>query len=90
MAFLRIAHLAFFLPADSEFSMENHRAGSAGDQAVANKIQRKFKQYGLTTWADEHFVKVRKPRRLATTSSLSKMQVRSVHVHSCRTAPVRV
>lgn len=38
--------------------MENHRAGSAGDQAVASKIQRKFQQYGLTTWADEHFVKV--------------------------------
>lgn len=38
--------------------MESHRAGSAGDQGLANKIQKKFNEYGLTTWSDEHFVKV--------------------------------
>lgn len=38
--------------------MESHRAGSPGDQALANKILKKFKEYGLTTWSDEHFVKV--------------------------------
>lgn len=38
--------------------MENHRAGSVGDKALANKIQSKFNEYGLTTWSDEHFVKV--------------------------------
>lgn len=38
--------------------MESHRAGSVGDKALANKIQRRFNEYGLTTWTDEHFVKV--------------------------------
>lgn len=53
-----VAHSSFILSADREFSMDNHRAGSVGDQALANKIQGKFQEYGLTTWADEHFVKV--------------------------------
>lgn len=53
-----MTHSAFILPADSEFSIESHRAGSLGDQALANKIQKKFNEYGLTTWSDEHFVKV--------------------------------
>lgn len=38
--------------------MESHRAGSPGDHALANKIQKKFNDYGLTIWSDEHFVKV--------------------------------
>uniref|UniRef100_A0A672YQM7 Transferrin receptor protein 1 n=1 Tax=Sphaeramia orbicularis TaxID=375764 RepID=A0A672YQM7_9TELE len=42
----------------SEFSSSNHQAGSPGDEDLANKVHRKFKEYGMKTWTDEHFVKV--------------------------------
>lgn len=45
----------------SEFTSDNHRAGSPGDEALGNKVLRKFKEYGMNTWTDEHFVKVQDP-----------------------------
>ncbi|XP_073347503.1 transferrin receptor protein 1-like [Pagrus major] len=45
----------------SDFAMAEHRAGSPGDKALANKVINKFKTYGMDTWSDEHFVKVQDP-----------------------------
>uniref|UniRef100_A0A671UJZ2 Transferrin receptor protein 1 n=1 Tax=Sparus aurata TaxID=8175 RepID=A0A671UJZ2_SPAAU len=45
----------------SEFTSADHRAGSPGDKALANKVITKFKTYGMDTWNDEHFVKVQDP-----------------------------
>ncbi|KAM8727995.1 transferrin receptor protein 1-like [Acanthopagrus schlegelii] len=45
----------------SEFTSADHRAGSVGDKALANKVITKFKAYGMDTWSDEHFVKVQDP-----------------------------
>uniref|UniRef100_A0A8C2X7Z9 Transferrin receptor protein 1 n=1 Tax=Cyclopterus lumpus TaxID=8103 RepID=A0A8C2X7Z9_CYCLU len=45
----------------SEFSNTNHRAGSPGDESLANKVINKFKEYGMNSWTDEHFVKVQDP-----------------------------
>ncbi|KAK7945045.1 hypothetical protein WMY93_000773 [Mugilogobius chulae] len=36
----------------------SHQAGSPGDDDLGNKIVKKFKDYGISTWTDEHFVKV--------------------------------
>lgn len=36
----------------------SHRAGSPGDDNIGEKVLKKFKEYGLSTWTDEHFVKV--------------------------------
>ncbi|KAM6920595.1 transferrin receptor protein 1-like [Lycodopsis pacificus] len=52
---------AKFEPVFSEFSSVNHRAGSPGDESLANKVLNKFKEYGMKTWTDEHFVKVKDP-----------------------------
>uniref|UniRef100_A0AAQ4R427 Transferrin receptor protein 1 n=1 Tax=Gasterosteus aculeatus aculeatus TaxID=481459 RepID=A0AAQ4R427_GASAC len=41
-----------------EFSVVNHKAGSKGDESLANKVLGKFKGYGMNTWTDEHFIKV--------------------------------
>lgn len=41
-----------------EFSSVSHQAGSSGDEALANKIMGKFRTFGMTTWTDEHYVKV--------------------------------
>lgn len=49
----------FFFP--SEFASDSHQAGSAGDQALADRVFRKFKEYSMKCWADEHFVKVQDP-----------------------------
>lgn len=40
------------------FASVSHRAGSAGDDNLGNKVLEKFKELGLSTWTDEHFVKV--------------------------------
>ncbi|KAJ0011829.1 hypothetical protein NQD34_012804 [Periophthalmus magnuspinnatus] len=40
------------------FASDSHRAGSPGDDELGNKVIRKFKEYGMDTWTDEHFVKV--------------------------------
>uniref|UniRef100_A0A4W6C2U3 Transferrin receptor protein 1 n=1 Tax=Lates calcarifer TaxID=8187 RepID=A0A4W6C2U3_LATCA len=45
----------------SEFASNSHRAGSPGDEALGNKVLKKFKEYGMNTWTDEHFVKVQDP-----------------------------
>lgn len=55
---------ASFESAFSEFTSGSHRAGSVGDQALVNKIQKSFITYGLTTWNDKHFVKVQDPPAL--------------------------
>ncbi|KAM4551336.1 transferrin receptor protein 1-like isoform 1-T3 [Odontesthes bonariensis] len=45
----------------SDFSKVDHRAGSPGDEALGNMVLQRFKEYGLKTWNDEHFVKVQDP-----------------------------
>ncbi|XP_047445595.1 transferrin receptor protein 1-like isoform X2 [Mugil cephalus] len=45
----------------SEFLSNDHQAGSDGDEILANRVLRKFKQYGMKTWTDEHFIKVQDP-----------------------------
>ncbi|XP_041658430.1 transferrin receptor 1a [Cheilinus undulatus] len=50
-----------FGPVLSQFSRDEHRAGSPGDEALGNKVLDKFKEYGMKTWTDEHFVKVQDP-----------------------------
>ncbi|XP_045908240.1 transferrin receptor protein 1-like [Micropterus dolomieu] len=50
-----------FEPIFSEFSSESHRAGSPGDEVLGNKVLKKFKEYGMNTWTDEHFIKVQDP-----------------------------
>ncbi|TDH06268.1 hypothetical protein EPR50_G00129280 [Perca flavescens] len=52
---------AKFEPVFREFSSSNHRAGSPDDDALANKVMKKFKEYGMKSWTDEHFVKVQDP-----------------------------
>ncbi|KAA8587409.1 transferrin receptor protein 1 isoform X2 [Etheostoma spectabile] len=52
---------ANFEPVFREFSSANHRAGSPEDDALGNKVVKKFKEYGMKTWTDEHFVKVQDP-----------------------------
>ncbi|KTG36293.1 hypothetical protein cypCar_00033051 [Cyprinus carpio] len=44
-----------------EFSSASHQAGSTGDEALANKIMGKFKTFGMSTWTDEHYVKIHEP-----------------------------
>ncbi|XP_051554932.1 transferrin receptor protein 1-like [Myxocyprinus asiaticus] len=44
-----------------EFSSSSHQAGTAGDEALANKIMGKFKALGMSPWTDEHYVKVHDP-----------------------------
>ncbi|XP_068427212.1 transferrin receptor 1a [Clinocottus analis] len=52
---------AKFEPVFNEFSSTSHRAGSPGDESLANKVINKFREYGMTSWTDEHFVKVQDP-----------------------------
>ncbi|XP_053507835.1 transferrin receptor 1a [Ictalurus furcatus] len=42
----------------SEFSSEDHQAGSPGDETLASKVFTKFKDNGMEPWIDTHFVKV--------------------------------
>ncbi|XP_022049166.2 transferrin receptor protein 1 isoform X1 [Acanthochromis polyacanthus] len=42
----------------SDFSSTDHQAGSPGDESLANKVLYRFKEYGMKSWTDEHFVKV--------------------------------
>lgn len=41
-----------------EFTSNSHQAGSPGDDALANKVLKRFKEYGIQTWTDEHFIKI--------------------------------
>lgn len=50
--------LQLFLLLPSAFASANHQAGSPGDDNLGNKVLKKFKEYGMGTWTDEHFVKV--------------------------------
>ncbi|KAL6104165.1 tfrc [Pungitius sinensis] len=50
-----------FEPVFREFDVKDHRAGSKGDESLANKVLGKFKGYGMNTWTDEHFIKVQDP-----------------------------
>ncbi|XP_074506637.1 transferrin receptor protein 1-like [Sebastes fasciatus] len=63
---------AKFEPVFSEFSSANHRAGSPGDEALANKVIQKFKEYGMKSWTDEHFVKVDDPPASGSNSFVFK------------------
>ncbi|XP_069574341.1 transferrin receptor 1a [Brachyistius frenatus] len=45
----------------SEFSKDHHRAGSSGDELLANMVLKRFKENGMSTWTDEHFVMVHDP-----------------------------
>lgn len=53
----------FISPFPSEFTLGigSHRAGTEGDEALANKVFKKFNGYGMNSWTDEHFVKVQDP-----------------------------
>ncbi|KAM9350106.1 transferrin receptor 1a [Symphorus nematophorus] len=56
----------------SDFSRADHRAGSSGDDSLGNKVLEKFKQYGMNTWTDEHFVKVQDPPASGSTKVVYK------------------
>uniref|UniRef100_A0A4W6C065 Transferrin receptor protein 1 n=1 Tax=Lates calcarifer TaxID=8187 RepID=A0A4W6C065_LATCA len=45
----------------SEFASNSHRAGSPGDEALGNKVLKKFEEYDMNTWTEEYFVKVQDP-----------------------------
>nr|AHE13882.1 transferrin receptor 1 [Monopterus albus] len=45
----------------SDFTKDSHQAGSPGDEELGNKVLKKFKDYGMNTWTDEHFVKIQDP-----------------------------
>uniref|UniRef100_A0A674MRC0 Transferrin receptor protein 1 n=1 Tax=Takifugu rubripes TaxID=31033 RepID=A0A674MRC0_TAKRU len=52
---------ANFEPVLADLSTGSHQAGSPGDEALANKLLRKFSDYGMKSWTDDHFVKVQDP-----------------------------
>lgn len=60
-AVLKAGFFFFISTYPSEFSSESHRAGSPGDEVLGNKVLKKFKEYGMNTWTDEHFIKVQDP-----------------------------
>ncbi|XP_040910444.1 transferrin receptor protein 1-like isoform X2 [Toxotes jaculatrix] len=45
----------------NEFTKDSHRAGSSVDDYLGDKIIRQFNGYGMSTWTDEHYVKVQDP-----------------------------
>ncbi|KAJ3594715.1 hypothetical protein NHX12_004022 [Muraenolepis orangiensis] len=42
----------------SDFASDNHQSGTSGDDKLANMVVKKFKDYHMDSWTDEHFVKV--------------------------------
>ncbi|CAF97624.1 unnamed protein product, partial [Tetraodon nigroviridis] len=56
----------------ADLSSSSHQAGSPGDETLANKVLSKFKDYGMKTWSDEHFVKVQDPPRSGFNSIVFK------------------
>ncbi|XP_076868264.1 transferrin receptor 1b [Brachyhypopomus gauderio] len=46
-----------------EFSMNNHQAGSKGDEELANKVLDIFKSLRMDPWNDEHYVQLQVPLR---------------------------
>ncbi|XP_061696212.1 transferrin receptor 1a isoform X2 [Syngnathoides biaculeatus] len=57
-AFARKLSASNFQKVFRDFSSGSHRAGSSSDDALADKLIKKFQEYGLKTWTDEHFIKV--------------------------------
>ncbi|XP_077413901.1 transferrin receptor protein 1-like [Vanacampus margaritifer] len=57
-AFAQKLSASNFQTAFREVSSASHRAGSSGDDALADKVIKKFQGYGMKTWTDEHFIKV--------------------------------
>ncbi|CAK6952118.1 transferrin receptor protein 1-like [Scomber scombrus] len=47
-----------FDTAFSDLSSSNHQAGSLGDEVLGKIVHKKFKENGMNTWTDEHFIKV--------------------------------
>ncbi|KAL2097920.1 hypothetical protein ACEWY4_007127 [Coilia grayii] len=45
----------------SEFSRNDHQAGSPGDEALANKVLKRFQENNMHTWTDEHNVQLQLP-----------------------------
>lgn len=60
----------------SEFSIEEHRAGSSGDEVLANKVLKRFQQNNMPTWNDEHYVKLQAP----STSSPNSVTFRGTNM----------
>ncbi|KAG9343530.1 hypothetical protein JZ751_013696 [Albula glossodonta] len=44
-----------------EFARDSHEAGSDEDRALGLLVMKRFKNYGLSPWNDEHFVKLQGP-----------------------------
>ncbi|XP_063074931.1 transferrin receptor 1a [Engraulis encrasicolus] len=45
----------------SEFARNDHQAGSPGDEVLANKVLKRFKDNNMDTWVDEHSVQLQLP-----------------------------
>ncbi|MED6252578.1 hypothetical protein ATANTOWER_013862 [Ataeniobius toweri] len=58
----------------SDFSQASHRAGSPEDEKLGNRVLQRFKEYGMNTWTDEHFIKVQDP----PTSGYNKIVFRNM------------
>lgn len=69
--FLSMVHCLFF-SFFSDFASPSHRAGSPGDEDLGNKVLKKFKEYGMNTWTNEHFVKVQDPPASGTNKIVFK------------------
>ncbi|XP_013869286.1 transferrin receptor protein 1 [Austrofundulus limnaeus] len=44
-----------------EFSKSSHQAGSPQDEQLGDKVFQRFKEYGMKSWTDEHFIRVQDP-----------------------------
>lgn len=55
------AHFSFFSSSPRDLATGSHQAGSLGDEVLANKLFSKFKDYGMKSWTDDHYVKVQDP-----------------------------
>ncbi|XP_049602531.1 transferrin receptor protein 1 [Syngnathus scovelli] len=71
-AFAQKLSTSNFQVAFSEVSSDNHRAGSSGDEALADKVIKKFQEYGMKTWTDEHFIKVQDRPRFGSNKVIFK------------------
>ncbi|XP_049332539.1 transferrin receptor protein 1-like [Astyanax mexicanus] len=40
------------------FSSDTHEAGSLGDEELGEEVLRRFRDYSMTPWTDEHFISV--------------------------------
>ncbi|XP_062384430.1 transferrin receptor 1a [Sardina pilchardus] len=51
-----------------EFASNDHRAGSPGDEDLANKVLQRFRENNLKTWDDKHYVTLQVPPTSASNS----------------------